>query len=114
MGGMRNMPPIFLGRGDFAARIEVAIAPCIHGFGSSKGALPMRRYYRLLALFLCLLVTPALTRAQIVSPAPGVETPPEVLNHARVKGTFEFQHAWIEKTRIAREKRERYIEERGF
>jgi len=114
MGGMRNMPPIFLGRGDFAARIEVAIAPCIHGFGSSKGALPMRRYYRLLTLFLCLVVTPTLIRAQIVSPAPGVETPPEVLNHARVKGTFEFQHAWIEKARIAREKRERYIEDRGF
>jgi M6 family metalloprotease-like protein len=30
------------------------------------------------------------------------------------KGKFEFRHAWIEKTRKARESRERYIEERGF
>jgi M6 family metalloprotease-like protein len=74
----------------------------------------MRRYYRPLTLVSCLLVTPALIRAQIVSPAPGVDTPREVLENARVKGAFEFQHAWIEKTRIAREKRERYIEERGF
>jgi M6 family metalloprotease-like protein len=40
--------------------------------------------------------------------------PREVQENARVKGAFEFRHAWIEKTRIAREKRERYIEERGF
>src|SRR5215510_3340877 len=63
---------------------------------------------------LALLFVPTLTRAQIVSPAPGVEAPAEVLKNNHAKGTFEFQHAWIEKARIAREKRERYIEDRGF
>jgi hypothetical protein len=29
-------------------------------------------------------------------------------------GAFQFQNAWIEKTRKIREARERYIEERGF
>jgi M6 family metalloprotease-like protein len=59
-------------------------------------------------------VTPAVN-AQPVSPAPGVEFPPEVLQSLHEgKGMFEFQHAWIEKTRKAREQREAFIQDRGF
>ncbi len=53
-------------------------------------------------------------RAQGVSPAPGVDMPPEVKQSMEGKGKFQFQHAWIEKTRKIRENRERYIDERGF
>src|SRR5262249_1364021 len=74
----------------------------------------MRRYYRPLTLVLCFIATPALVRAQIVSPAPGVDAPPEVLQNARVKGAFEFKQAWIAKTEKIRETREKYIDERGF
>ena len=74
----------------------------------------MRRMYRPLTLALGLLVTPSLIRAQIVSPAPGVEVPPEVLENTRGKDMFQFRHAWIEKTRQARENRERYIADHGF
>ena len=65
-------------------------------------------------LFCSLAVTPAV-QAQPVSPAPGVEFPPEVIEsmHSN-KGMFQFQHAWIEKSRIARERREAYVKDRGF
>lgn len=74
----------------------------------------MRPDYRPLTLAFCLLVTSSSVRAQIVSPAPGVEIPPEVLKNVHGKNKFEFQHAWIEKTRAIRANRERYIRERGF
>ena len=54
--------------------------------------------------------------AQIVPPAPGVEIPPEVIQsvHERGSRAFQFQNAWIEKTKQIREARERFVESRGF
>lgn len=63
--------------------------------------------------FLCLA---SIANAQVVPPAPGVETPAEVLESIKAHGKdgFQFQHAWIKKAEAAREMRERYIDERGF
>lgn len=50
------------------------------------------------------------TMAQVVPPAPGVELPQAYLDRiASDPAAFHFQKAWIEKTRRARETRERYL-----
>ncbi len=68
------------------------------------------------SLGLILIFFASSTSAQIVPPAPGVEIPPEVIQSVNEKGTnaFQFQNAWIEKTRKIRETRERLIEKHGF
>ncbi len=54
--------------------------------------------------------------AQVVPPAPGVVIPDEVLQSIKEHGKdgFQFKHAWIDKTRNIRDKRERFVDERGF
>ncbi len=73
----------------------------------------MRRTLLTLGL-LIVLASPSL--AQIVSPAPGVEIPPEVIQSVNERGAsaFQFQNAWIKKTEKIREARERFIASRGF
>jgi M6 family metalloprotease-like protein len=74
----------------------------------------MRRAITTLTLILaCATLVPSV-RAQGVSPAPGVDMPPEVQQSMEGKGKFEFKRAWIEKTQQIREAREQYINERGF
>ena len=76
----------------------------------------MLRVFLTLVLILGLGASASFLRAQPMPPAPGVEIPPSIRDAFTTKGNspFEFQHAWIEKARIAKEKRERYIADRGF
>jgi M6 family metalloprotease-like protein len=67
-----------------------------------------------LTLLLGVVILAPSAPAQPVSPAPGVEVSPEVLESLRSRGMFEFKHAWIEKTRKTREARDAYMAERGF
>ena len=79
-----------------------------------KGSPEMRRAITTLTLFFaCSALAPS-ARAQGVSPAPGVEMPPEVQQSMEGKGKFQFKHAWIAKTEKIRANREQYINERGF
>jgi M6 family metalloprotease-like protein len=66
---------------------------------------------------LCVLLASASAAlAQIVPPAPGVKIPEDVLKSENEKGpnAFNFKHAWIHKAEVARQIRERFIDERGF
>jgi M6 family metalloprotease-like protein len=55
------------------------------------------------------------SRAQVAPPEPGSEISPSVSQSLKDNnGQFEFEHAWIEKTRIIRDNRERFIRDRGF
>jgi M6 family metalloprotease-like protein len=74
----------------------------------------MRRAITTLTLIFASAALAPSVRAQGVSPAPGVDMPQEVRENMEGKGKFEFQHAWLEKTRQIRENRQRYIDERGF
>jgi len=74
----------------------------------------MPRVFSTLAVTLILAATPAVLKAQPVPPSPGIEIPPALQEKFRDTEEFGFQHAWIEKARMARENRERYIAGRGF
>ena len=73
----------------------------------------MRRVFVTLTLMLGFSAVASIVRAQPTPPAPGVEIPTVFRSAFDEKGRFEFEHAWIEKTRIASENRERYIKETG-
>ena len=75
----------------------------------------MRRQLLVFLLTIAFAVAAAPTvRAQVVSPAPGVDMPPEVKENIQGKGKFEFKHAWIDKTLKIKEARDQYLADRGF
>jgi len=75
----------------------------------------MPRVTLTLALFLSLVASASSTWAQPMPPPPGHEVPASIRDaFTRDKTKFQFKHAWIEKARLAKENRERFIEERGF
>ncbi|MEJ2719991.1 MAG: M6 family metalloprotease domain-containing protein [bacterium] len=71
---------------------------------------------RALALLLIVCVgLPSLALSQIVSPCPGVELPQAYFDRiATDKKAFQFEHAWIEKTRRAKEARERFLQDEHY
>ncbi len=61
------------------------------------------------------LVVPVVSAAGVYPPRPGVRIPDAYYERVRKDRTaFQFQHAWIGKTRRIRENRERYVAQHGF
>src|SRR5262245_17524851 len=70
--------------------------------------------YRAFALLTCLVCLFAVSApAQVSPPEQGSNIPPDAIQNDK-DGKFELKHAWIQKAQDAREKRDQYIEERGF